>query len=138
MPSPRRPSKKCLARADVYLTATTPDAERANLPIVAGAHVPSVVATTGLGSPLPTWLTRCADRIPIVLDANFSMGMAILRAAVRSIGPLPEGFDVSIVEAHRREKSDHPSGTARSLATDLSGSDVRSWRSASGRRTRAP
>ena len=126
---------RLLDGADVFLTATSPEAERANLPVVARAGVPAVVATTGLEDPTPSWLERCADRIPIVRDANFSPGMSILRTAVRSIGRLPEGFDLSIVEAHRRGKPDHPSGTARSLVRDLSGSEIGSWREASGRRS---
>jgi 4-hydroxy-tetrahydrodipicolinate reductase len=139
--SPRidRATPRELARlldgADVFLSATTAAAERANLPIVARASVPSVVATTGIGPPVPAWLRSCARRIPIVLDSNFSIGMGILRAAVRSIGPLPEGFDVSIVEAHRREKADHPSGTARGLSEDLARSGLTGWEEARGRRT---
>jgi len=128
--------RRALESADVFLTATNPEAERENLPAVARASVPAVVATTGLVDPVPEWLNACADRIPIVIDANFSLGMAILRRAVRSIGPLPEGFDISIVESHRRGKPDHPSGTARALAQDLSGSQVRGWHAANG--TRAP
>ncbi len=103
--------------------------------MVARASVPAVVATTGIGPPVPAWLRACADQIPIVLDSNFSIGMGILRAAVRSIGPLPDGFDVSIVEAHRREKADHPSGTARSLSGDLAQSGATGWEGARGRRT---
>jgi 4-hydroxy-tetrahydrodipicolinate reductase len=123
-----------LPGADVFLTATTPRAERANLPAVARSGVAAVVATTGLADPPPPWLRACAERIPIVLDSNFSLGMAFLRASVRSIGPLPEGFDVSIVETHRRGKVDHPSGSARSLATDLARSGMRGWHRAAGRR----
>jgi 4-hydroxy-tetrahydrodipicolinate reductase len=124
-----------LGEADVFATATTPAAERANLPIVARSGVAAVVATTGIGTPSPAWLRACGRRIPIAMDSNFSLGMAILRRAVRSIGPLPDGFDVSIVEAHRREKSDHPSGTARTIVADLSSSGVRGWHEAIGERT---
>ncbi len=123
-----------MAGADVYLSATSPAAERRSLPIVADASVPAVVATTGLGESAPAWLRACARRIPIVLDANFSLGLPILRRALRAIGPMPPGFDVSIVETHRAGKSDRPSGTALLLARDLTGSGYRRWSAAEGPR----
>ncbi len=121
-----------LDASDVYLTATTPAAEATNLPRIGDAGLPAVVATTGLGDPLPDWLAACARRVPIVLDANFSLGVHLLRRALRSLGPLPSGFDASIVETHRRGKVDHPSGTAISLAADLGRSGLGAWRPADG------
>jgi len=123
-----------LRRADVYVSATNAGAERQNLPVVAGLGVPAVVATTGLTSPSADWLESLARRIPIVADANFSIGARLLRRAVASLGPLPEGFDVSIVETHRREKLDHPSATAQVLAGELAGLGLHGWEPADGRR----
>jgi 4-hydroxy-tetrahydrodipicolinate reductase len=125
--------RRLTARADVFVTATRPETEAVQLPVVADAGIPAVVATTGL-EPAPAWLRRAADLVPIVLDANFSQGGQLLRRAIRAIGPLPEGFDASIVEAHRREKPDHPSGTARTLAGELRASGYERWAEAMGAR----
>lgn len=108
-----------LGSADLLLTATTASAERTNLPLAAAAGVPAVVATTGLEVGESSWLEEVASRIPLVVDANFSIGVQLMRRAVRSLRPLPEGFDLSIVEAHRRGKLDRPSGTAKLLAEEL-------------------
>ncbi|EQD31061.1 dihydrodipicolinate reductase, partial [mine drainage metagenome] len=35
--------------------------------------------------------------------------------ALSAIGPLPPGFELSLLEAHRRGKRDRPSGTAAAL-----------------------
>jgi 4-hydroxy-tetrahydrodipicolinate reductase len=90
------------------------------------------VATTGLANPSADWLQSLAQRIPIVVDANFSIGARLLRRAVAALGPLPSGFDVSIIETHRRDKLDHPSATAQVLAGGLAGVD--GWGPADGRR----
>jgi 4-hydroxy-tetrahydrodipicolinate reductase len=129
----RRALRSGLAGADVFVTATGPETEAVQLPVVAEAGIPAVVATTGLEPP-PAWLRRAADRVPIVLDANFSQGIQLLRRAIRAIGPLPDGFDASIVEAHRRKKPDHPSGTARTLAGELRASGYARWTEATGAR----
>lgn len=126
--------EELLEGADVLLSATTPEAERTNLPVAARRGIPCVVATTGLGTPAPEWLFEAARRVPLVVDSNFSLGVAWLRRALRSLGPLPEGYDVSIVETHRRGKADHPSGTALSLLPELGGAGYSGWAAADGRR----
>jgi 4-hydroxy-tetrahydrodipicolinate reductase len=123
-----------LRRADVYVSATTASAERENLPVVAELGIPAVVATTGLSSPSSDWLQTIARRIPLVVDANFSIGARLLRRAVAALGPLPAGFDISIVETHRREKLDHPSATARVLADELREAYPQGWEEAGGQR----
>ncbi|HEV2520599.1 MAG TPA: dihydrodipicolinate reductase C-terminal domain-containing protein [Thermoplasmata archaeon] len=123
---------RMMEESDVCLSATTPRAERQSLPIAARLGVASVVATTGFDPPIPDWIRRCARRIPIALDANFSLGVNLLRRSLRSLGPLPDGFDVSIVETHRRAKPDHPSATARSISAELRGAGVRRWHAATG------
>jgi 4-hydroxy-tetrahydrodipicolinate reductase len=122
-----------LRGADIYVSATTAAAERENLPVVAAHAVAAVVATTGLARPSSDWLQAVAARIPLVVEANFSVGARLLRRAVATLEPLPEGFDVSIIESHRREKLDHPSATAQALAAELRG--AKGWAPAAGRRS---
>ncbi len=109
-----------LERADVYVGAATAGGERANLECAARAGVPAVVATTGFGSADRSWLESVARRIPLVLDPNFSLGMAWIQRRLGSHSDLPPGFDLALVEAHRRGKLDRPSGTAARWAELIS------------------
>lgn len=77
-----------------------------------------VVGTTGLGEREEALLVAAARTSPVVVAANFSVGVNLLvqlvRAAARVLNE--ERFDVEIVEAHHRRKVDAPSGTALVLA----------------------
>ena len=105
-----------LEEADVYVSAAPVEAERTNLRCVASSGRPAVVATTGFTADDRPWLDDVAGRIPLVMDANFSIGMHWLASAIASLGSLPQDFDVSVLEAHRSGKRDRPSGTALALA----------------------
>ncbi len=76
-----------------------------------------VVGTTGLGADLERSLDGLAERVPLLVAANFSPGVNVLLAlAERAAAALPaDGWDVEIVEAHHRHKADAPSGTAIAL-----------------------
>ncbi|EQD66849.1 dihydrodipicolinate reductase, partial [mine drainage metagenome] len=124
-----------LGQGQVYLSAMTPEAEIAALPQVAQAGLPAVVATTGIGDE-GNHVVRCAARtIPIVVEANFSIGAQLLFRLLRALGPLPAEYDLSLTEVHRREKRDHPSATAVAVAEALAASGVERWEEAQGRRT---
>src|SRR5690606_21213887 len=78
---------------------------------------PLVVGTTGLGDSARRALDELSARAPVLVAANFSVGVNLLLAlaerAARVLGP---EFDVEIVETHHRRKVDAPSGTALALA----------------------
>jgi 4-hydroxy-tetrahydrodipicolinate reductase len=61
-------------------------------------------------------LELAATHIPIVLAANFSVGVNLcLKLLDTAARVLHEGYDVEIIEAHHRHKVDAPSGTALAL-----------------------
>src|SRR5690606_4311732 len=76
-----------------------------------------VVGTTGLGAEQLDALDRAAARSPVVVAANFSIGVNVLLALVqRAARLLPaDRYDVEVIEAHHRRKLDAPSGTALAL-----------------------
>lgn len=77
---------------------------------------PLVVGTTGLGDAERELLDRQSRSSPVLVAANFSVGVNLLLSLVeRSARALGEGYDVEIVEAHHRRKVDAPSGTALAL-----------------------
>ena len=81
----------------------------------AGAAV--ILGTTGLTAEQVERVGAAARRVPVVFDANFSLGVAVLRKALAQVGPLllKCGFDAEIVETHHNRKADAPSGTAKAL-----------------------
>ena len=83
----------------------------------ADAGIALVSGTTGIDEAARTELDRAATRIPVVWEANMSVGVQVLRAlveqATRALGP---GFHAEIVEVHHAAKVDAPSGTALMLA----------------------
>lgn len=74
-----------------------------------------VSGTTGLSEIQRAALDAAAARIPVLWQANFSVGVAVLDELVeRAAGALP-GWDCDIVESHHVHKRDAPSGTALAL-----------------------
>ena len=76
-----------------------------------------ILGTTGLTAEQVERVRAAARRVPVVFDANFSLGVAVLRKALAQVGPLllKCGFDAEIVETHHNRKADAPSGTAKAL-----------------------
>ncbi|MCW5567452.1 MAG: 4-hydroxy-tetrahydrodipicolinate reductase [Dokdonella sp.] len=71
-----------------------------------------VSGSTGLSTTQLAALDAASRRIPVLLAANFSLGIAVLtRLVAQAARSLPD-WDVEIVEAHHRLKRDAPSGTA--------------------------
>ena len=75
-----------------------------------------VIGATGFTADQEDAIGAAAHRAPIVKSGNMSLGVNILAAlvedAARRLGP---AYDIEIVEAHHRAKTDAPSGTALML-----------------------
>ena len=108
-----------LARGDVAVEFASPAACAALAALCAGRGAGLVSGTTGLSAAEEEAVRAAAARVPVVRAANFSLGVAALRRAVRAaLEVLPPGWDLEIVERHHRMKADSPSGTALALARD--------------------
>ena len=82
----------------------------------AAAGVPLLLGTTGLGPEMPAILERSAGRIPLLVTANTSLGVAVLQDLVRhAAAALGADFDIQIQDTHHAGKLDAPSGTALAL-----------------------
>jgi 4-hydroxy-tetrahydrodipicolinate reductase len=105
-----------LARADVVVDFSSPQATRGLLATAAAARKPVVIGTTGHGAEEQAALRVLAAAVPCVWAGNFSVGVnllfALTRLASRTLG---EGYDTEVVEMHHRLKKDAPSGTALRL-----------------------
>ena len=105
-----------VASADVLIDFTRPEGTLAHVAACARHGVAAVVGTTGLSDVHKAQLAAHAQKIPVVLAPNMSMGINVLaklvEAAARQLGA---AYDIEIVEMHHRHKVDAPSGTALAL-----------------------
>jgi len=105
--------------ADVMIDFSSPTQTAANLARCAEQGVAALIGTTGLGDEVEAAAAAAAQRIPVLIAANTSLGVTLLaelvRAAARALPEGPEGFDIEIFEGHHRHKKDAPSGTALAL-----------------------
>jgi 4-hydroxy-tetrahydrodipicolinate reductase len=102
-----------LADAEVLIDFTFPDVSLRNLEVCARLGRKIVIGSTGFTPDQRRQVEDYAQRIPVVLAPNMSVGVnacfKLLKEAALILG---EGFDVEIVEFHHNQKKDSPSGTA--------------------------
>ena len=106
-----------ISQADVLIDFTRPEGTLAHL-----KHARAmVIGTTGFTEEDKGRIAEAAQRIPIVLAANFAVGVnAAYKLAEVAARILGDAYDVEIVEAHHRHKVDAPSGTALELGEIVS------------------
>jgi len=110
-----------LRDADVALDFSSAAAVEQHVRMCATVGIPLIIGTTGWRDD-QGFLSTAAERIGIVVGANFSVGVAMM---VRLAGQLAQmlspalGYQLHIHEVHHRAKRDHPSGTALLLARTL-------------------
>jgi 4-hydroxy-tetrahydrodipicolinate reductase len=108
-------SAEALAPSDVIVDFSTPEASCA-LARAAVAHggPALVIGSTGFTPEQDTAIAQAARSIAIVKSGNFSLGVNLMAALVEQAArALPASeWDIEIVEAHHRRKTDAPSGTA--------------------------
>lgn len=108
--------KQALHGAQVAIDFTLPAALEANLNACQETGTALVIGTTGLTDRHLAMLDRVAHELPLVYGRNMSVGvnvfMELVERATRALG---DDYDVEILEAHHRNKTDAPSGTALAL-----------------------
>ena len=106
-----------LDACDVYIDFTSPDATRAVAHAAIAKRRAAVIGTTGLAADDDRVIAELAAVAPVVVAANFSLGvnlvLGLVRQAARVLGP---DWDAEVVETHHRAKRDAPSGTALAIA----------------------
>lgn len=105
-----------LARADVYIDFSTPDATRAAAELARARPIAAVVGTTGLTADAERALAQLAEVAPIVVAANFSVGVNLLLGLAETAARALPDWDAEVVETHHHGKRDAPSGTALAIA----------------------
>ena len=109
-----------VAGGEVVIDFSSPAALPGLLAACRARGKPLVIGTTGHDAEARGEIAQAARDIPVILAANFSVGVNALfwltRQAAQILGP---GFDLEVIEVHHRLKKDAPSGTARRLAEIL-------------------
>lgn len=105
-----------LTAVDVLVDFTNPEASVAHAAACAAAGAPLVCGTTGLDADQLADLRMAGNRIAVFYAANMSPGVNAALAVLPILVNALAGYDIEIVEAHHRDKTDAPSGTALALA----------------------
>lgn len=108
-----------VARESVVIDFTTPEAFRANYPVIARKFKAAVIGTTGwYDIKEEVFAAFEAAGTPMVWASNFSIGVNAFFAAVeRACEVLKgQGYTPRVDEIHHIHKLDAPSGTAKSIA----------------------
>ena len=106
-----------LANAQVYIDFTSPESTRSAAQAAVSRRTAAVIGTTGLGEADERAIAELAKVAPVVVAANFSLGvnlvLGLVRQAAKVLGP---EWDAEVVETHHHAKRDAPSGTALAIA----------------------
>lgn len=103
--------------ADVLIDFTTPEATMEHLDAAVRQKKAIIIGTTGFSEDQLNRIKEAANRIPVVLSPNMSIGVNLLfRLVKEAAGKLSKDYKVTMVEAHHIHKKDAPSGTAKKLA----------------------
>ncbi|MBQ5743203.1 MAG: 4-hydroxy-tetrahydrodipicolinate reductase [Clostridia bacterium] len=82
-------------------------------------NLPVVLCTTGHTEEEKALIRSAAEKIPVFLSANMSVGVALLvDLAKKTAAALPDA-EIEIIESHHDRKLDAPSGTALLIAEAL-------------------
>lgn len=114
-----------LARADLLIEFTTPEASLTHAAAAVEHCVPMLIGTTGFTPEQMEKLQAHARRIPVFWSPNMSLGIVVVRRTLGAISGLLLNFGladktkVRISETHHARKKDAPSGTAKALRDEL-------------------
>ena len=102
--------------ADVLIDFSNHGATASVLDYCVARGLPAVIATTGQTEEELAAIRAAAEKIPVFLSANMSIGVALLAELAKKTAALFPEADIEIIERHHNQKLDVPSGTALLLA----------------------
>lgn len=106
-----------LTRDRILIEFSVPEATVEHLRIIARVSSRAVVGTTGLTASQREEITRLAEKVPILVSPNMSVGVNLaFKLLAQMAHVLGDDYDVEITETHHRFKKDAPSGTALRMA----------------------
>lgn len=100
---------------DVVIDFSSAEAIDSILGYCLDRNVPLVIGTTGYNFEQFGMIKSASKKLPIVLENNFSLGVFALKKAAEILNICLSGWDKNILEIHRKDKKDAPSGTGKTL-----------------------
>lgn len=98
---------------DVLIDFSRPEGTIANLELAVRHSKPMIIGTTGHTEDQKVSVKRLAEKVPVVMAPNMSVGVNLMWKLIRTAAQtLQSDYDVEVIEAHHRMKADAPSGTA--------------------------
>jgi 4-hydroxy-tetrahydrodipicolinate reductase len=105
-----------LRACDVYIDFTAPAATAAVARAATTIKRAAVIGTTGLGRDAESAIAELASVAPVVVAANFSLGVNVVLGLVERAARALGSWDAEVAEIHHKAKRDAPSGTAIAIA----------------------
>ena len=100
---------------DLFVDFSRPECSMKVLEFAVSNNVSLVLGTTGFTPEQREQIKAAGRTIPIVMAANFSVGVNLLLNLIHKSASVLADLDLEIVEAHHRYKVDAPSGTALAM-----------------------
>ena len=117
-PNIRNVEEDILKDVDVWIDFTSNVGLKELLNATGRFKTPVVSGSTGFSNSEFLRIKAVAKRRPLFWSSNLSPGLWAFRQALKGLASISE-FDFSIEEIHHTEKKDKPSGTAKTLRSDL-------------------
>lgn len=109
-----------LAKADVCIDFSVPEAVLDHVKEACAASVPIVIGTTGWDEQIDEVRALVESSRGAALYApNFSLGVALFRQLLHMAQELLPDYACAGIETHHEQKKDAPSGTAKAISADL-------------------
>lgn len=119
---------EAMLQAEVYIDFSTPSATQAVAHAALVHKLPAVIGTTGLHAEAEAAIAELAAVAPVVVAANFSLGVTLLAALAQKVAAVVgPRWDAEVVETHHRAKRDAPSGTALAVAHAIAAGHGRNY-----------
>lgn len=106
-------------KCDVVIDFSSPSALPITKAICFKNNAPLIYGTTGYDAKGKKLLKQIADKVPVLIQSNFSRSIKPFCQALESIATALKDWDVIVEEHHRRNKADSPSGTALQIKAVL-------------------
>jgi 4-hydroxy-tetrahydrodipicolinate reductase len=103
---------------DIVVDFSSPELFEKTIQYCIDHKIPLVSGTTGLSEVHHQKIKEAASVIPVLWAPNMSLGIAVLKNALK-VFKATKDFDFQIEEWHHRHKKDRPSGTALFLQKEL-------------------
>lgn len=107
---------KSAENADVIIDFTGAEPTYNNLSLYEKAGKPVVIGSTGFSDEQKKTVEKLAEKVPVVLAPNMSLGVNVALELIKEAARLLKGYDIELVETHHNKKKDAPSGTAMAMA----------------------